>query len=130
MGLERRNENILILTGGLLFLFLLYIFSKYYQSEITDNSTYTIAKVTGYSRALSSSPEIYFTYFVDGQKIRVPNKFEGDYSIVKDKFFRVRYAADNPTWGEIQLDYPVTDSAQIKSAGLWFTKPKRNQFKD
>lgn len=127
MNEKKRNKYTVVVVVLLLF-GILHLFFKYRKSEIKSTGVYTVGKVTGYYAALSSSPEIHFTYFVAGKKIRIPNKFDGDYSKVEDKFFRVRYVPEHPSWGEIQLNYPVKDSVKIIEAGLWFTKSKQNQY--
>ena len=112
---------------GLLILMLLYRFKT---KSISENGIRTIARVTGFDGGhKTSGPAILYTYHVNGKRYK-GGKYIEDVSIHKFSFYAVQYSSERPSWSEILLDQPITDTVEIKKAGFSLPKKKRNQFRE
>ncbi|MGJ8737146.1 hypothetical protein [Zobellia laminariae] len=112
---------------GLLILMLCY---KYKTKSISKNGIRTIGRVTGFDGGhKTSGPSIMYTYNVNNKKYK-GGKYIEDVSIHKSSFYVVQYSSEKPSWSEILLNQPVTDTIKIKKAGFSLPKKKKNRFQE
>ncbi|WP_282057278.1 hypothetical protein [Maribacter luteus] len=117
---------IITVCSGLLILMFLYRFKT---KSISKNGIRTIAKVTGFDGGhKTSGPAVLYTYHVNGIRYR-GSKYVEDVSTHKFSFYVVQYSSEKPSWSEILLNQPVTDTIAIKAAGFALDK-KNSRFND
>ncbi|MDT7828476.1 hypothetical protein RQM65_07365 [Pricia sp. S334] len=110
-------------------LVLFYTFYEYRKWDIERNSHQTIAQVNGYLRGTKTGPSLKYFYRDNDSKYDGSIYIESEkYPAYKNRFFIVNYSAENPSWSEILLSRPVTDTPAIKAAGFRLPKKKTNQF--
>lgn len=98
------------------------------KKTLNSIDSYGIAKILGKREGKGSKYGVYI-YYVDKKK------FEGRFDIHyfsknSFKFYKVKYAEKKPSWSEILLDQPVTDTIEIRKAGFSLPQKKRNQFQE
>jgi len=120
---------------GLLIIILIlasfYVFTEYIKKEVENSSSYSVAMVFRYFRGTSTGPIFEYKYYVGdtlyqgGQTVN-----NEDFSNYENRFFKVKYSKENPSWSEILLNQRITDSTLIKASGFSIPKKKVNRFQE
>lgn len=116
---------LVILCLGLIIL--VYLYQKKTNS-ISKNGIKTVARVTGFDGGhATSGPSILYVYNVGNERFK-GSKYIDDVSNHQFSFYVVQYSSITPSWSEILLSQPVTDTVAIKTAGFSLPKKKTNRF--
>ena len=116
---------------SVLLLLAMYLFTEYKKKEVENSSSYSVAMIYRYFRGTSTGPMFEYKYYVKDQLyqggIGVDNE---DFSKYKNRFFKVKYSKENPSWSQILLNERIYDTIAIKAAGFSIPTKKRNQFQE
>ncbi|WP_170863203.1 hypothetical protein [Pseudozobellia thermophila] len=112
------------------FLIAAQAYVSYKRHTINKQFEIVVGKVSGVQNLIKSSPSLFYNYYVGGKLYSSSKKIEGSFSKYKNRFYPVKYSLENPSWSEILLDQPVTDTIEIKKAGFSLPKKKKNRFQE
>ncbi len=113
----------------LLFVSFLLLISFLTKNDINKNEKTTIGFVYDIDGGTATaSPSLIYKYSVDGKIYESTTSFSGNELMFLNHFYKVRYSFKHPSRSEIVLDSLVSDTIQIKKAGLII--PKREMKKD
>ncbi|MBA6316737.1 hypothetical protein [Cellulophaga baltica] len=121
-----QKRTLLYLT---VFALILMCITAYIKKDLKENSVYTVCFVDSYMDGPSSSPAIFYYYYVNGKKYENSNYLDSNYDVKVGEFYVVKFSSKNPDWAEIQQDQRVFSTTKIRKAGLKIPKKKKNQFK-
>lgn len=129
MALDR-NQYIGICLA-LVVLIVTYLVFEFRKNNIENNPIKTIGFVNGYLRGAKSGPALLYVYNIGSVEYQGSTYINSDeYSKHRNRFYIIRYSSKNPSWSELLLDEPVTDTTAIKAAGFTIPRKKRNQFQE
>ena len=116
---------VIIVCFGLLILTIMY---QNKTSSISEYGVESVAKIIGFDGGhATSGPSILYQYNV-GEKQFEGSQYVENTSKYTDDFYLVRYSSKKPSWSEILLDQPVTDTITIQDAGLSLPNRRMNKF--
>lgn len=123
-----KKEKFIVVTTVVLGLMILTYLYLNKTNSISEDGIESVAQITGFDGGhATSGPSILYIYKVGPEKFNGSRYIE-DTSNHQYDFYVVRYSSSEPSWSEILLNRPVTDTIAIKAAGFSLPKKKTNQF--
>lgn len=124
-----RKENIKsILVGIPLFALLFggsYLWRRNRDSDITENSKYTIGRIIKKTASLTSGEQWHYEFKYDGIVYEAYRSTHVDYYVNNGDYFLVNFSSKDPEHSKILYDYKLKDNKLNYVDSVWDTIPQR-----
>lgn len=101
-----------------------WLWRKYRDTDIKDNSKYAIGQIKKLTSSLKSGNQWLFEFKYNGKTYESYRSTHVDFSVNKDDYFLVNFSSKNPSHCKILYEYKLNDDKNNFIDTTWDTIPR------